>query len=89
MTPPPVSPTTSWNFRFECYNEITECTYVCSFHRVGTTPQYRNCDNYFPSIPVGPLYEFAVIATDSVGNVGSPTTYQWRAGRILNSNVDD
>lgn len=85
--PPPVTRETTWSFSFECYNEISGCTYYeCSLQLAVNPPVYYECggSNNFPLIQVGPVYEYAVRATDRVGNVGPPTTYQWRAGELLN-----
>lgn len=83
--PPPVTRETSWSFTFECYNEISGCTdYECSFQLAGNPPVYSECRYDLPPIQVGPPYVYAVRATDRVGNVGPPTTYQWRAGELLN-----
>lgn len=82
--PPVISMETQWNFRFACLNEW-QCTYVCSVHEVGSEPQYTTCHLSFlaSGLQNGISYEFSVFATDGVGNVGSPLTYQWEIGKLV------
>ena len=72
-----------WPFQFQCLNEW-QCTYVCSVHEDGTEPTYTSCQGSFlaSNLQNGVNYEFSVIATDGVGNVGLELTYQWEVGKL-------
>ena len=80
--PQSVSQDTEWNFQFYCLNEHS-CTYICSVHLVGSNSQYTTCSGtfYASGLLNGMNYEFSVIATDGVGNTGSPLTYNWKVGK--------
>jgi len=82
--PPAPSKDTQWRFRFTCLNEW-RCTYVCSVHIDGAEPRYTTCPGSFlaSGLQSGSNYEFTVIATDGVGNIGSETIYQWEVGKLL------
>ena len=82
--PPTVSQQTDWSFRFQCVNEFI-CTFMCSLHVVDTMRQFRDCSSgqlLADELQNDVQYEFAVRATDHVGNVGHLLTYQWRVGKF-------
>jgi hypothetical protein len=81
--PPAVSRQTEWRFTFQCFNEISGCTYRCSVHTVDNNAQYSACSGarLVSGLISGLNYEFAVVATDGVGNTGSVVTYQWKIGK--------
>ena len=82
--PPTVSQQTEWLFRFQCVNEFV-CTFMCSLHVVDTTRQFRDCSSgqlLADELQNDVQYEFAVRATDHVGNVGHLRTYQWTVGKF-------
>ena len=83
--PPGVTNETEWTLRFSCVNEHS-CTYMCSVHEQDDTAHYVSCSGIFPArnLQTGNTYEFAVIATDAVGNVGGPYIYQWKVGEFHN-----
>ena len=81
--PPKDSRINEWHFRYRCLNEI-RCSYVCSVYTLGSEPSYVACsDNYYASNLINGLqYSISVIATDLVGNVGTPLEYDWIIGRF-------
>lgn len=52
---------------------------------MGQAPQRSPCGTsyYVDSLVNGRNYEFELVATDGVGNVGPPTLYQWKIGEYL------
>lgn len=80
-SPPIVSSRTSWTFQFRCVNEWM-CAYMCSLYPSGSSAPYTPCSG---SRLTGSLQNgrhiFAVYATDGVGNIGNPVTFQWTVGK--------
>ena len=76
-----VSNTTRWTFRYECFDE-SRCSFTCSSHEVGNSPQYSPCGTSYrvDRLLEGSEYEFEVFATDAVGNIGQPTVHRWKIG---------
>lgn len=58
---------------------------MCSVHDIDEPAVYTSCSGSFRATGLldGHRYEFAVIATDGVGNVGGPYIYQWIVGQWL------
>ena len=58
---------------------------MCSLHILEADPLYTACFRSFhaTNLQDGSTYEFAVIATDAVGNIGHPYTYQWSVGKSI------
>ena len=61
---------------------MTGCSFSCSVHEMGQRSQYSPCGTSYHvnNLVHGRQYEFELIATDGVGNVGQPTVYQWTIG---------
>ena len=81
--PPAVSNKGQFTFSFNCLNEW-QCSFMCSVHTVGHIPQYSSCNGSFTTqtLTNGGHYEFAVKATDGVGNVGEKEDFQWMIGML-------
>lgn len=58
---------------------------MCSVHDIDEPAAYTSCSGSFQATGLlsGHSYEFAVIATDGVGNVGGPYIYRWIVGEWL------
>ena len=82
--PPSVTQETQWTLSFYCTNEIS-CTYMCSLHILEADPLYTACTGSFQATDLqdGSTYEFAVMATDAVGNIGLIYTYHWMIGKNM------
>ena len=82
--PTPVSNKEQITFYFRCLNEW-KCSYKCSAHIVGEIPQYTMCARFFTTqtLSNGGHYEFTVIATDGVGNVGPEKAFRWIVGACM------
>ena len=79
--PNPVSNATQWIFRFYCL-DVSGCSFSCSVHELGDPPRRTPCGRSYrvDRLQDGNEYEFEVIATDGVGNVGEPVVYSWKIG---------
>ena len=80
-TPDPVSNTDSWDFTFECTNEIY-CTFLCSVQLVGDQSNFVDCYGSFAvsGLVDGGSYVIYVTPIDAVGNIGNTIDYQWSIG---------
>jgi len=58
---------------------------MCSVYTSGSSAQYTPCSSswFASSLQNGRNYVFAVFATDGVGNIGSPLTFQWTVGKAV------
>lgn len=76
-----VSNATEWTFTFECADE-QGCSFSCSAHEKGQLAQYSPCETSYlvESLTNGQEYEFEVVATDGVGNIGQPVVHLWKIG---------
>ena len=83
--PPSVSRQTEWRFIFQCFSEISGCSFMCSVHTTDSSAQFSTCSGTWmaTSLENGRSYEFIVVATDGVGNIASPLTYQWKIGEFF------
>lgn len=77
-----VSNETQWIFRFDCF-DVSGCSFSCSVHELGDPPRRTPCGRSYrvDRLLDGNEYEFEVIATDGVGNVGEPVVYSWKIGK--------
>ena len=79
-----VSNVTQWIFRYDCL-DASGCSFTCSAHELGNPPQHSPCERFYrvERLLDGNEYQFEVIATDGVGNVGEPVVYSWKIGECL------